>query len=300
MIMFKRFLFLFVLTGLLIGGALFATSPQSTNYVIPNSLTDSGGQTLTHESYRMLFQSVGPVVAEVSSASAKQLVSGIHFSSEVTDIAGFDSPNDADEVTLNATTRGTITTKVLYEAEIDGSVLISIVPSDQGTNPSTNFQVVWDSTLNIPTSKDVSILARAFDGLTYGPQFETPGTIIVDNIFPNINFLTLSIDPFSPNNFTSPGIKDTTTINFQVSKKEYSYTLQIKDGVTPIRTFVATPNATDVSVLWDGKNDSGLYVADGSFNVALTVDDFVAHQDTDASTVLVDNVSPVHIHRQLH
>jgi len=224
--MIKKLLSLVLLGGLLTWGPLFAETAESTNYKVLRSGFDSGGFELSHESYRTPYQSVGPVVNGVSSASSKQLVSGVHFSSYVRTLAGFDSL-DTETITLNATVDGTLTSKVMFEVRLNGELAISISPQTIDSDVSDGFSLGWNSVQEVLASKDVQVVARAFDGLTWGPLFEDSSTFVVDNIFPTINSVAFLTDPFSPNSTSSIGVKDTSTANIAVVRDDFNWEVSI-------------------------------------------------------------------------
>lgn len=122
------------------------------------------------------------------------------------------------------------------------------------------------------------------------------GTFYLDTVKPTANAGLASNNPFSPN---ADGIKDNTMINITGSDFSpiVSWNLQIEDQTaTPVRNFsgVNATNTLSETVIWDGKDNGGVTVPDGTYTYILIAQDaagnfFVAPQ----RTVVVDNTKPV-------
>ena len=154
----------------------------SAQYTISQSQIDGGGHIAQSSSYAMSFQSSAPIVAGVSTTDESKLVQGIHFSSHIRSIDGFNTPFERDDVTLNAVVDSTYSTKVEFFAKTSDGTLLTF-PSPYDTDVNAGWSIIWDSIQTIPEDEVISIMSRAFDGLTWGPIFETPITIIVDNYY---------------------------------------------------------------------------------------------------------------------
>ncbi len=123
----------------------------------------------------------------------------------------------------------------------------------------------------------------------------------IDATSPTLSNMSATEHRISPNNDTSEGIKDSTTISFnytesnpQVASIEiYSdeeKTLLIKTLTQDVSAYKGLDNPA-VSFVWDGKNDSGEFVADGVYAVYAKVVDQAGNisDNTQSIIIIVDN-----------
>ncbi|MFT5171771.1 MAG: hypothetical protein ACI9BD_001549, partial [Candidatus Marinamargulisbacteria bacterium] len=279
------------------GPPIFAAEAVATSnsYKLTNSVHDSGGNSSAESNYKMIFQSFSPSVVGQSSGGDKKVVQGTHFSSEVFKVDGFQQPFERDGVTLNAEARGTITTQVQFKAKLIDNSELDVFPSSVDSTKGNGWGLNWASTGNVPlVQKHVKIMSRAYDGLTWGPWFETDQSFTIDNDPPDILGLSTGLSPFSPHNLTSIGVRDTATLNFNIEEdflKSWEIKI-IKDGVVT-RTFssASTENLT-ISEVWNGNNIADEFSPDGDYIVEVRVEDMVGHETISTSTVAIDDTSP--------
>ena len=108
---------------------------------------------------------------------------------------------------------------------------------------------------------------------------------------------SVSISPFSPNQSSSAGVKDTTVITAknQGGGTISDFRIRIRAGSssgTLVKEFLFTNVAGNASVTatWDGKNTGGSYVADSTY-IALGSNG-TTENTSNTGTVVVDNTNP--------
>jgi|GEM_PF-3258444 len=183
----KRYWVLCVVLWLSLASCVCAVGSQSPLYRLDNSGIDSGAVSATGGN-TLVYQSVGPVFTSVSSASNKQLINGVHYSSNVYRIGGLQFPyTNLNTIGLSVSQNGLITSKIEYIA------VANFVTSNIGL--ATTGQGSWLYSwvfANAPTyAPTASILARAYDGLSWGPWYET-ARLGFDSIAPTLNSFVLS------------------------------------------------------------------------------------------------------------
>lgn len=283
-----------ILFFLLASAFVFAESPLSTHYIIPNSLNENGGTINAKSADKIAkFQEIS-LVSGTSTSTRYQIIHGMHFSGIISQIDGY-TDYVADTISINATATGSIITKVEFLANINNSEPIHLGYDDLDIDSLINgWQIAWNTLDNVTVTAQVTLLARAYDGFSWGDlkTIETP--FYVDNEIPQITSLTAAYAAFSPNN--SPGIKDYNTVSFNIQESFGSvWDVQIKSADnTVVREFNHTYDRTGIySIVWDGKDEYGAYVSDGVYTYTVTAFDKVGHSTTRSGTFIVDNTPPV-------
>ncbi|HEX9775963.1 MAG TPA: FlgD immunoglobulin-like domain containing protein, partial [Actinomycetota bacterium] len=112
----------------------------------------------------------------------------------------------------------------------------------------------------------------------------------VDTTGPAIANLRSTVDPFSPN---ADGAKDATRIKASLSDVSgpISWSAAVRDAQgNGIRTFTGT--GTGLDTLWDGLDEEGDPVPDGTYEVILTATDDQLIEAQDSIPVLLDTAPP--------
>jgi parallel beta-helix repeat protein len=126
---------------------------------------------------------------------------------------------------------------------------------------------------------------------TYGGSTSTFSADVLCDV-PTIAAIAATPNVFSPN---GDGVKDATAISYNLSE-DAAVTIRIVDGTgNLVRTLVrgGSRPAGNGSETWDGKDDRGAVVPDGSYTVtmdAITTDGISAGPQT--ATVVVDTLAP--------
>lgn len=115
-------------------------------------------------------------------------------------------------------------------------------------------------------------------------------TVALDTAPPSISSYQTSNASFSPN---GDDAKDTTTLSATLadSSTPISWSLGVKNsGGLTVRSYSGT--GTSVSQAWDGRNDSGLVVADGTYTAVLSATDDAGNAGSGSASIAVDTVAP--------
>lgn len=279
--------------------AVFASASQSETIHSEVNIQDSGGTTGQSVHYRSFFQSAGLPVYTTSTSNQFKLISGPHFSTKIKSIFGYNYPFQKDVLTDNVSVvGGTMTSKIQFMSWING-VTWNLGIDTQSVD---GWGITWDTRDQVNTANagvgtaDVRLLARAWDGLSWGPWYLMAQTIHVDNEWPSISNPTKTTDPISPDNITSVGIQDSADFSIQTADSwPNKWTLSIVKNAVKIREFSGTntQNITTILQTWDGRNSSGNVVEDGVYGYQFAIEDMVGHvSEYTAGTIEVDNTSP--------
>ncbi|MFA6253925.1 MAG: immunoglobulin-like domain-containing protein [Candidatus Paceibacterota bacterium] len=113
----------------------------------------------------------------------------------------------------------------------------------------------------------------------------------------NAGILTYLISEpiISPDNSTSVGTKDNTSIDIAFSSQVDTVDLDIVDGLDNLIKHLYTGNnVTDpLPKPWDGKDGSSNFVSDGTYTIKITYSDAGGTTIDTSRTIIVDNTSPV-------
>jgi len=139
-------------------------------------------------------------------------------------------------------------------------------PSDLSPN-WTSFSTALQTMLSAQPATPAEGKAVAYDYRLdinwYDPPGSYRGTLTYTVTAGLIGCSFASPNPFSPD---GDGIKDTTKITYYLDA-DGTITVTIVDGTTTIRTLLSNvvQSSGVHSVIWDGKNDSAIVVADGQY-----------------------------------
>ena len=152
---------------------------------------------------------------------------------------------------------------------------------------------VWDgkytdangASVTAPSGK-YTLIARVKDAV--GNIGEAQATVAIDG-----TLATAAVSPttFSPN---ADGAKDTTMLSYTL-ERDASVSVEVRNALgTAVRSLSsATFQATGAySVVWDGRDNAGLVVADGKYTLLITASGALGTTQV-ARTVTLDNLQPV-------
>ncbi len=156
--------------------------------------------------------------------------------------------------------------------------------------PAQLQNVTWDGTGNTGEGPyrirlqvedfagNASSFATAYVFLDFGP--------------PEIKNVSVSPDPFSPNNATSTSVKDTTLITADIVETgNVTWSLTLKDtSNAPVVSFTGTTK--QIQQVWDGKNSSGNFVSDGVYAYSIQASDATGNTAEKSGSISVDNTNP--------
>ena len=283
----------FILLVLFCSQLVLAHSPPSSNaYRLDVADFDSGG--LKSQSFNrvMVSQTLSPLVTGQTAKNNRKLVQGKHVSSYVLSLSG-PKPYDRLGVTLNVSQTGLMTSKLEFKANNGSADLLFSDAYD--TAILDGWGMVWPSTESLNNQDStLTFLARAFDGLTWGPWFETSTAVVVDNLKPSVSNVLINPPIFSPNNSSSVGVKDSSQFSFDITEPYLDHwSIAILDGQEQIeRDIVVSGSGLTVSETWDGKNDAAGYSEDNPYTVKMSLKDRSGNQAVVTQSVIVDNTSP--------
>src|SRR5262245_59441246 len=213
-----------------------------------------------------------------------------------------DADGSEDTLRLRWTNRVTLDGLTLRVFRIDGS-LVGTRAVPQLASGARTWD--WDGTLDgstvLPDSRYVLQLVGTAGSTTYRAPSSRPVTpaqivlyaVTVDTIAPTITAASASPTLFSP---TGDGTLDTVALSLTTSGGASRWRM----GVAPLSGSV--PGAT-VRILdgtgptarptWDGRNDSGNVVADGTYRITLAAYDAAGNRVARSFDVVVDTRRPV-------
>ncbi len=151
--------------------------------------------------------------------------------------------------------------------------------------------VTWDGTGN--TGEGLYTFQMSVEDLAGNLSDAATGQVLLDFGPPEIKNVSDSPDPFSPNNATSVGVKDTTLITADIVETgNATWEITIKNaGNTPLRTFTGTTK--QIQETWDGKDSAGNFVSDGTYTYAISATDALGNRaEEKTGSVSVDNTNP--------
>lgn len=287
----RRIIALCIAIGIIVPWSISGETLQSTNYNVQVSVVDSGGRASSSAGYQVNFQSAAPVVTGITTSATRKMVNGTHFSSFVAGIGGYVPPVEKDDVPLTASVYGTLTSQVEFNVRVNGGSTIPISPASVDSTPADGWGLTWQSQTDIPSTGNVDILARANDGLTWGPWFEVTNAVFVDHASPAIQNFVFGPTPFSPNGSSSVGVRDTTSFAFNIIEDQLdNWEINILRNAALIRSFSGTTTAVDIS--WNGLGSTGNPVVEGVYDYEITVKDTINNETVTTGSILVDNTEP--------
>lgn len=116
-------------------------------------------------------------------------------------------------------------------------------------------------------------------------------TITEDSNAPTIISYTLDNAVISPN--TTPGVKDTASFDLAFSEQVAAdFDIVDSTGAKVKDVYSASAVTNPQAKTWDGKNNAGVYVADGVYTIKITITDAAGASLVDTSkTITVDNAT---------
>ena len=279
--------------GLLASVAVHATS--SSSYSLSTQHVDSGGLS-SSGTHSMVFQSVSPIQSgTVHTEGSKSLYSGAYYSSDIKEVTGYTDPYESLNATFTTVPMGLINTKteIRFKKE-DGSYVThgGLLDNDS----SDGWTLVWDTLQEFTDAEEtVSIEARAFDGLTWGPWKEVDDVLIIDNLKPRIapTFHDLSISPIGP---TSIGVDDTAPADVVITEPNFSWVemrLRTDYPENALKWTSERKYTTTESFVFDGKDSSGNDLPDGVYRFQFVAEDLAGNSKRWTQMLTIDNGAPV-------
>lgn len=267
---------------------------SSTHYRLSPTAMDSAGQSATGNSTSLVFQSVAPFVTGIVTSNESLLVNGTHFSSVVVTLNGYALPFDRLAIPLVVETEGLFSIKTEFRAKETDETLV-LFSSSIDDDPEDGFSITWNSEETLIEETQVTLQSRVHDGLTWGAWFETTDAPVIDNNPPELHLSSVGPTPFSPNNDTSIGIKDSSFFDLSITEV-YLSTWNIT-FLTPSydieRKIVGNESDLADPIEWDGRNTTGNFSSDGTYIYEVSARDLVGNITTLNGTVVVDNTSPI-------
>ena len=212
------------------------------------------------------------------------------------------SPNGdgvQDTTSISYSLSDNISTRVTVRLEIrdTSNKIVKTLVDAQTQDTGKVYTYSWDGKDDSGNpSSEGSYTCRiiALDGS--GNSVESTLGITIDTTPPQITDVSLSPNPFSPN---SDGVKDTTTISFTLSGAAASQNkVKIRNSSgTLIRTLddeispSGGQNGSN-SVTWDGKDENGAFVSDGSYFFEIWAQDAAGNMNSFTGVVKVDTTAP--------
>jgi flagellar hook assembly protein FlgD len=222
----------------------------------------------------------------------------------------FVSDTNANPTTVTITSNGTL--KAVYAPEMDFSVTRS--PSSRSIAAGSAATFTVTASLLYGTSQSVSFsclglppdATASFSPASGLPTFSStlkistktstpPGTYTItvagsSQYASNWTMLQLKImnfsvapTPFSPN---GDGVKDTTTVE-STFWDSLAWTLTVKNTTGSVVRNLGTGTGSSVSMTWDGRDDTGVIVKDGTYTVSLSLPGL-----TKTGSVVLDTTRP--------
>jgi flagellar hook assembly protein FlgD len=191
--------------------------------------------------------------------------------------AGRFSPN-GDGRSDNQSISGMFSESVAWTLEVKNGAG-DVVETASG-NGST-FNVTWDGLVDGTAVPDGTYTwtARGTDAWQNGAA-TGGGTIVVDTVGPDVTGLSpdgSSVTTFTPN---GDGVSDTVATTVAVPEAG-TVSVRVTDSANAtVRSWTATSVAGSNAISWDGKNNSGAYVADGTYTLAFSARDAAGNGGT--------------------
>ena len=208
--------------------------------------------------------------------------------------------NVQDTTSISYSLSDNISTQLAVRLEIrtaSESIVKTLVDAET-QNTGTGYTRIWDGTDDDgnPVS-DGDYICRIIAVDDAGNSIEvTFDPIVVDTEPPQITNVSISPNPFSPND---DGIKDTTTVSFSLSGAASGENkVEVRDSSgTLVRVLddeISPSGGQDGAntVSWDGKNEAGGVVSDGYYFVEVWAQDTAGNMESFTGKVQLDTSSP--------
>jgi len=207
--------------------------------------------------------------------------------------------NVQDTTTISYSLSDNISTQVTVRVEIrdgDDKIIKTLVDAET-QDTAMVYSYSWDGTNDEgnPVS-DGNYVCRilALDGS--GNSVERTLEVTIDTLPPVISGVSVSPTPFSPND---DAVKDTTTISFFLSGAVASQNrVKIRNSsgvlVKTLDDEISPPGGADGSnsVTWNGKDETGTIVPDGSYFYEIWAVDDVENMSSFTGEIVVDTTFP--------
>jgi flagellar hook assembly protein FlgD len=173
----------------------------------------------------------------------------------------------------------TVTSKLLNGTAQSVSFSCSGLPSGAAANfsPASGLPT-FSSTLKITTSASTPPGVYIITVTGSGPYDSHSTTLQL-----KIMNLTVAPTPFSPN---GDGVKDASTVD-SAFWSSLTWTLTVKNAAGTVVRHLGNGSGSSLSMIWDGRDDSGTIVLDGTYKVNLSLPGF-----TKTVSVVVDTKLP--------
>ena len=283
-----------IVVGLLASMTVHAAS--SSSYSLSTHHVDSGAAGASGGAHSMVFQSVSPIQSgTVHTEGSSSFYSGAYYSSDIKEVTGYSDPYESANATFTSVPMGLINTKTeIRFKKSDGSYVTHSGLLD--SNSTDGWSLVWDTKQEFNEAEEmVSIEARAFDGLTWGPWKEVDDSLIIDNYKPRISatYYDLSI---SPTGLTSIGVDDTSGIDSSVTEPNLNWVqMRVRsdypENVLKFSSEYRTSHTE--SFVFDGKDDAGNYLPDGIYRFQVVANDLAGNTRWYTQMLTIDNGAPV-------
>jgi hypothetical protein len=218
------------------------------------------------------------------SLTAEDFPAGTHaVSISAVDRAANEGPKTSVNITVDPDVPVISLTKPVAGAIVNAAPSLEATASDAGGVRYVKFYVDGtlvgtDCTSSYAVTPDLSAFSNGSHSVQamaedlYGRQvYSSTVTFTLDKTVPVITGISDAPDPFYPRKHD--GYKDESIIRFRLSKPASAkVTIYSRKG-TVVRTVTASKAAGDSSMKWDGKNNSGVLVAAGTYYYRITATD---------------------------
>lgn len=199
---------------------------------------------------------------------------------------------DSVSIRYDLSETGPVTLEIYNSSNVKVRSLVTAQNQNSGTRTAT-----WDGkgdsgTFLADAGYDVRISATDAAGNSSGVL---SGSVTVDNTKPTLTSVSATPSPFAPN---GDGILDSTTVFYTVNDNSAQCTMEILVylGALKIRDLqTPAPLATGArTIQWDGKDNSSVFQADGTYSIKLTATDEAGNtSDVSSINVVIDKGAPV-------
>lgn len=199
------------------------------------------------------------------------------------DRAANEGPKTSVNITVDPDVPVISLTKPVAGAIVNAAPSLEATASDAGGVKDVKFYVDGtlvgtDYTSSYAVTPDLSAFSNGSHSVQamvedlYGRQvYSSTVTFTLDKTVPVITGISDAPDPFYPRK--RDGYKDDSIIRFRLSEPAAAkVTIYTRKG-TVVRTMTASKPAGDSSMKWDGKNNSGVLVAAGTYYYRITATD---------------------------
>ncbi len=250
-------------------------APDQVSQIITSTCTDLGTVGFDNTYGNGLINAAQALNAEPDTTSPVLTLSNV--------VPAAFKPSTASKITLNFTlSENAYVTCGVYNSS---NVLIKTLLSKKVFSKGDSF-IIWDgktSSNALVTNGTYTIRLSALDAAG-NLSNEITGSISADTIAPVISNVTVSNNPFSPNNNTMQTITYTISENAIVNVTLYSGTSPILKLESGVEKASGTYSAT-----WDGKNVSGVVVNNGPYKFSVDAADSCGNKSAPSDVNFITN-----------